>query len=229
MIKGKKWRPLLQSFNPLQGYVVLTKNMHFIKTNEAIFSSGLASIYRNNVWKLHGLPLTIISNRGPIFASNLMKKLNKSISIKTKLSTAYHPQTDGQTKQVNQEIEQYLWLFISHHQDDWVDLLPSTEFSYNNKISASTQITPFVANIGRNPRMGFEPTCPSIVEATGDIVTRMKKVHKETQLALIKAQDKMKRFADQKQGNAPTYKVGDKVWLSTENLAIDLPSQKAWP
>lgn len=69
----------------------MTKNAHFIETNEAISSAGLASIYQKNVWKLHGLPLTIISDRGPIFASNLMKELNKSIGIKTKLSTAYHP------------------------------------------------------------------------------------------------------------------------------------------
>lgn len=155
-----------------------------------------------------------------------MKELNKSIGIKTKLSTTYHPQTDGQMKRVNQEIEQYLRLFISHHQDDWVDLLPSAEFSYNNKISASTQMTPFVANTGRNPRMGFKPTRPSTVEAAGDIITRMKKVHEETQSALVKAQDEMKRFADQKRGDAPVYKIEDKVWLSTKNLAINLPSWK---
>lgn len=101
----------------------MTKNTHFIETNEAISLTGLASIYQKNVWKLHGLPLTIISDRGPIFASNLMKELNKSIGIKTKLSTAYHLQTDGQTKRVNQEIEQYLRLFINHHQDNWVDLV----------------------------------------------------------------------------------------------------------
>lgn len=76
----------------------MTKNAHFIETNEAISSSGLATIYQKNVWKLHGLPLTIISDHDPIFASNLIKELNKLIGIKTKLSTAYHPQTDGQTE-----------------------------------------------------------------------------------------------------------------------------------
>lgn len=85
-------------------------------------------------------------------------------------------------------------------------------------------MTPFKANTGRNPCMDFEPTHPSKVEAAGDIVTRMKKVHKETQSALVKAQDEMKQFANQKRGEAFKYKVGDKVWLSTKNLTINLPS-----
>lgn len=87
-------------------------------------------------------------------------------------------------------------------------------------------MTSFEANTSRNPCMGFEPMRPSKVEAAGDIMTRMKKVHEETQSALIKAQDEMKRFANRKQGNALEYKVGDKVWLSTENFTINLPSWK---
>ena len=78
-------------------------------------------------------------------------------SIKTKLSTAYHPQTDGQTEWVNQEIEQYLRLFISHRQNDWPEWIASAEFAYNNKIHTATRISPFYANYGYNPRMGIEP------------------------------------------------------------------------
>ena len=80
-----------------------------------------------------------------------MKELNDILGIKTKLSTAYHPQTDGQTKQVNQEIEQYLSLCVSHKQNNWPEWITSAEFAYNNKIHTATQISPFYMNYGHNP------------------------------------------------------------------------------
>ena len=72
---------------------------------------------------------------------------------------AYHLQTDRQTEPVNQEIEQYLRLFVSHRQNHWPEWIASTEFAYNNKIHTTTQISPFYANYGHNPRMGIEPRC----------------------------------------------------------------------
>jgi transposase InsO family protein len=75
---------------------------------------GLAKLYQDNVWRYHRLPDSIISDRGPQFTAELMKELNKLLGIQTKLLTAYHPQTDGQTERMNQKIEQYLQLFISH-------------------------------------------------------------------------------------------------------------------
>ena len=89
-------------------FVTLTKMVHFISTMEKTSAEGLARLFRDNVWKLHGLPESIILDRGPQFAAGLMRELNKMLGIKTKLSTAFHPQTDGQTERINQELEQYL-------------------------------------------------------------------------------------------------------------------------
>jgi len=97
----------------------LTKMVHFIPTTEKTLAEGLARLFRDNVWKLHGLPESIISDRGPQFAAGLMKELNEMLGIKSKLSTAFHPQTDGQTERVNQELEQYLRMFIDHRQEQW--------------------------------------------------------------------------------------------------------------
>ena len=80
-------------------------------------AEGLARLFRDNVWKLHGLPKSIISDRGPQFAAGLIQELNEILGIKSKLSTAFHPQTNGQTKRVNQELEQYLRIFIDHRQE----------------------------------------------------------------------------------------------------------------
>lgn len=84
------------------------KMFHALPTMSTITSEGLARLYRDNVWKLHGLPKKIISDRGPQFASKFMMDLNRILGITTALSTAYHPQTDGQTERVNQDVEQYL-------------------------------------------------------------------------------------------------------------------------
>jgi len=92
----------------------LTKMVHFILTTDKTSAEGLARLFRDHVWKLHGLPESIISDRGTQFVANLMKKLNQMLGIETKLSIAFHPQTDGQTKWVNQELEQYLRMFIDH-------------------------------------------------------------------------------------------------------------------
>ena len=78
-----------------------SKMSHFVATTEKTTAEGLVKLFRNNVWKLHGLLESVISDRRPQFAAGLMKELNKMLGIETKLSTAYHPETDGQTERTN--------------------------------------------------------------------------------------------------------------------------------
>ena len=99
----------------------------------------------------------IVSDRGPQFIVEFMKELYRLLGIKLSATTAYHPQGDGQTEQVNQELEQFLRLFINQRQDDWDNLLPFAEFQYNNHIHLATQNVPFLLDTGRIPQMGFEP------------------------------------------------------------------------
>jgi len=107
--------PLAQGYDAILVVVDrLTKMAHFVPTTERTSAEGLARLFRDNIWKLHGLPDSIISDRGPQFAAGIMKELNHMLGIETKLSTAFHPQTDGQTERMNQELEQYLRMFIDH-------------------------------------------------------------------------------------------------------------------
>ena len=85
-----------------------------------------------------------------------MKELYRLLRVKLAATTAYHPQGDGQTERVDQELEQFLRLFINQRQDDWDKLLPNVEFQYNNHIHSTTQNIPFLLDTGRIPRMGFE-------------------------------------------------------------------------
>jgi len=112
--------PLAQEYDLILVVVNrLTKMVHFIPTTEKTSAEGLARLFRDNVWKLHSLPESIISDRGPQFAAGLMRELNEMLGIKSKLSMVFHPQTDGQTERVNQELEQYLRMFIDHRQEQW--------------------------------------------------------------------------------------------------------------
>ena len=122
--------------------------VHFIATIEKTLAEGLAKLFRDHVWRLHGLPESIILDKGVQFAVGIIKELNNLLRIQTKLSTAYHSQTDGQTERINQELEQYLRVFINHRQKQWPDWLGMAEFAYNNKIHAATKISPFKANYG---------------------------------------------------------------------------------
>jgi len=92
----------------------LTKIVHFIPTTEKMSAEELARLFRDNMWKLHGLPESIISDRGPQFIAGIMWELNRMLGIESKLLMAFHPQTDKQTERVNQELEQYLRMFIDH-------------------------------------------------------------------------------------------------------------------
>ena len=97
----------------------LSKMTHFVATIERTLAEELARLFKDNVWKLHGLPESVVLDRGPQFAAELTKELNKMLGIEMRLSTAFHPQTDGQMEQINQELEQYLRFFVNHRQKDW--------------------------------------------------------------------------------------------------------------
>jgi len=116
-----------------------------------------------------------------------MKELNRMLGIETKLSTAFHLQTDGQTERANQELEQYLRMFVDYHQEQWPDWLGTAESTYNNKVNSSTKVLPFMANNGRNPRMGFEMRKKGKVLRTEEFAVKMKEIQEEAQAALRKA------------------------------------------
>jgi len=125
---------------------------------------------------LHELPESVVLDRGPQFAAELMKELNRILEIEMRLSTAFHPQTDGQTERMNQELEQYLRFFVDHRQKNWPEWLALAEFAVNNKVHTTTKISPFMANYRRELRMGGDIRKKGKVEKATKFVKRMKKV-----------------------------------------------------
>ena len=203
------------------------KRSHFVKTVTTVTTAGAANLYVRNIWKLHGLPHKVISDCGPQFVAAFMKELFRLLGIKAASSTAYHPQTDGQTERVNQELEQYLRVFVGERQDDWYSLLPLAEFAYNNHVHSSTQQTPFLLDTGQHPRMGFElHQPPSRVEAVNEFTDRMKSTLEEVRSELAKAKDNMARYYNQRRAPAPTFAPGDKVYLDSSDIHTTRLSRK---
>ena len=142
------------------------------------------------------------------------------------MSTAYHPQTDGQTEHVNQDIEQYLQLFINYRQDDWADWLSIAEFSYNNRAHTSTNHSPFYLNYGRQPRSSFAIPKNIVVESAAIFAERMRMLHRQTVTALEQTAARMKHFYDRRHTPEQMFKVGDCVYLDATDLRKLRPSRK---
>ena len=174
----------------------LSKMTHFVAMTEGTLAEGLARLLWDNVWKLHGLLENVVSDKGPQFVAELTKELNRMLGIKTKLSTAFHPQTDRQTERMNQELKQYLQFFIENRQKDWPEWLAAAEFMVNNKVHTATKVSPFMANYGKELSMGEDIRRKGKVKSVTEFVERMKKVHEEAEAVLKKTQEEMKRYAD---------------------------------
>jgi len=166
-ILEKPWTYILADFITklllAQGYNLilvvvnrLTKMVHFIPTIEKTLAEGLARLFRDNMWKLHRLLESIILDKEPQFVAGLMRELNRMLGIKSKLLIVFYPQIDRQIERVNQELEQYLRMFVNHRQEQWPEWLGIAEFAYNNKMHSSTRTSPFKANYRQDPRMGFK-------------------------------------------------------------------------
>ncbi|MBW0524753.1 hypothetical protein O181_064468 [Austropuccinia psidii MF-1] len=144
--------PLSKNFDSILVVVDRFSKMEiFIPTYELITALDVAQNFISHVFSKHGLPVSIVSDRGSLFVSTFWTNLCQQLKISRDLSANFHPETDGQTEGVNQILEKYLWTYVSYHQDDWHTWLPLAEFAYNNAEHSSTKKSPFFTIYGRNP------------------------------------------------------------------------------
>jgi len=148
------------------------------------------------------------------------------LGIESKLSTVFYPQIDGQTERVNQELEQYLRIFINHRQEQWPDWLGTVEFAYNNKVHSSTKILSFKANYRQDPRIGFEMRRKRKYKGAKKFVTKIREIQEEAKAVLEKAQEEIKKYTDRKRVEVDEYKVGDLVMLSTKDLKYQMTGKR---
>ena len=125
----------------------LSKQVHFAPTKKTVDAPGLANIFRRTIYRLHGMPRIIITDRDERFLSNFWRALFNVVGTELRYSTAYHPQTDGQSERDNRTLEDYLRHYTSPRQDDWDDYLALAEFAINNSVNPSTGYTPFFPHL----------------------------------------------------------------------------------
>jgi len=204
-----------------------TKMTHFLPLKvEKKTVADLVVIFAQKVWKHHGLPSDIISDRDSRFSSKTWQEFLRLSSIRPRMSTAFHPQTDRQTERLNQTIEVYLRAFVSHEQDNWVGLLPMAEFAYNNSITMGNGMSPFYANYGFHP-VCSDPAALGPLNPASKLYTHwMHAVYKVSAERLEAAHERMCRYTDPQRTEPPKYQIGDLVMLNGRNIKTHRPSRK---
>ena len=203
-----------------------TKMSQFLPCTKTINSEDTADLVMREIFRHHGLPDDIISDRGPQFISKFWKHLCAMLKVSCKLSSGYHPQTNGKTERTNQTLEQYLRCFINYQQDDWVTVLHFAEFAYNNSVHSSTKVTPFFAYIGYHPRWCLleTPELPTNPTAQ-DRLNWLQQVQSELSTHLQEAQATHKSNVDRHQLSSP-FRLGDRVWLLRCHMKTTRPCGK---
>ena len=194
----------------------------FIPCNETINTKQTAKLYATYVLPHYGLPHRIISDHNPRFTSVFSRELCCTLGIMQNISMAYHPQTDGQSEQTNQRLEQYLWIFIDYNHQNWASLLPLAQYTLNSWPNVTTKKALFELILGYIPRV-HQSARPFKSPSMETHLQLLKQAQEEAKEALQKAADVAlpTRFEP--------YQIGDKVWLEGCNLNTTHPSSKLAP
>lgn len=194
-----------------------TKYAHFMALKHPFTASQVAKVFLDNVVKLHGIPKSIVSDKN--FDKCILARSVQEMQYSIELSTAYHPQSDGQTERVNQCLEMYLRCSVSATPHKWASWLPLAEFWYNSSFHIALGATPFKALYGTDPHYVMAPdlVVTKSVEAA-NLVAERQLYSDWLQQQLARAQLRMKQYADT-QRSPRTFTVGDKVYLKLQPYA----------
>lgn len=220
--------PKCDGFDAIAVYVDhYSDQCHVLPTHTEVTAEGIADLHYREIFRLHGVPQKMVSDRGPQFAARVMRELYDKLGIQHGLTTAYHPQSNGRVERKNQEVEKYLRLFVSRRQDDWVKYLPTAEFTLNSRINSAVGRSPFEVMYGYQPDFTLPVRTTSKFPSVVERLEGLKEVRRDAEAALRLAKGKMKeQFAAAHVKAAPIFAVGDKVWISSRNIAIHQATPK---
>ena len=209
----------------------LTKMAHFLPVKEESSAVDVAQLYFDHVFRLHGMPEEFVSDRDPRFTSRFWKTLFKLTGTKLSMSTANHPQTDGQTERQNQTLEVMLRHYVNPRLSNWAKALPHLEFAYNSMTQRSTGYSPFYLNYGYEPAVPgslLNPDQDSVsrIESVDHFVSNLENHRAAAKDAILEAQRVQAVYANSRRC-LRTFDVGDWVLLSTKNLKTRFRAKNA--
>jgi len=222
--------PVSDTFDAIAVFVDhdVTKTVVFAPCHSTITAEGTASLYHDHVWHCFGLPTKLISDHSPQFTSAFFHGLCSLLSVEQAMSTAYHPQTDGQTERINQSLEQYLCAYTSIRQNDWSRHLTTAKFTHNNHLHSTIDHTPFFALMGFHP-CSLPCDLPlSPLPSVQDRLDAMSHLHTDVIAAQTLAHLSWQDWYHN-QPRLPLFAVGDKVWLEGKHVSTLAPSLKLTP
>lgn len=203
----------------------LTKMVHFRPTKTTITAEQSAELFLEAVFVLHGMPKSIVSDRGSQFANRFWPAFTGLLGSRSVLSTAFHPQTDGQTENMNRTLEDMLRHYVGSNHNDWDVLLPVAEFAVNNSFQSSIGMTPFYLNYGRHPHTPLSRELDCSVPEAGHLADEILSAQVKAKKALLAAQSRQKTAHDKKHVDVQ-FTAGQQVLLNTRNLKFKHPGNK---
>lgn len=242
-VPQRQWREISMDFvdklplsNGKTNLLVITDRLGkgvILEGMESISAEAVAEVFIRIFYRRHGLPAAIVSDRGTQFTGALWKRVCQLLQITRRLSTAFHPETDGATERMNQEVEVYLRSFVVLAQDNWDSLLPMAELAINNRDATTTGVSPFFLSHGYHmePLHLFEDVDPvdtprSPVQQADTIVAKIVGATEWAQVAMAVAQQEQEDTANRHRSEGTAYQVGDLVWLNLRNVRTTRPCKK---
>ena len=207
----------------------LTKRCHIIPTHKTVTAKGTASLIVENIIRLHGVPHSMVSDRDPRFISLFWKNLWKMLGSELKMSTAHHPQTDGQTERENRTMIESLRCYLETQRDPWHSKLPMIEFAINSSVNATTGKTPFEADLGyipSTPLSLLNGSTNSRAPAVDDFIAHQAKIIQDVKERILASQQQQKKQHDRRMRPAKTYHTGDKVFVHRKAIISPMAREK---
>lgn len=203
-----------------------SKAAHFVALPKLPTALETAQHLTNRVFRLHGIPEDVVSDRGPQFTSRVWKEFCSALGAKVGLSSGYHPQSNGQTERTNQELETALRCIVASNITTWSDHLPWVEYAHNSLTSSATGQSLFEASLGYQPPLFPALEGEHFVPSVQFHLRRCRRVWRATREALLCTKERNKLLANRRRIPTPEYTIGQKIWLSTRFVPVHTESKK---